>query len=172
MGMSPLETVVFLALLVAIILLGRGSRQTQRHVPLREGQRVCSLAALWLEPLLEVVLVAVVLRDELSEGGAHWVAAGVGAVLGIGLGIRRAGDVFVRSEPRYRSVILRETRAETIALVAILALDIGSQIINQSNAWLSLFVTTALSFLVINSVTVTIDVTRRYRRDRAASLNA
>lgn len=171
MGMSPLDAVIFLVLIVTIIVLDRSSRQTQRHVPLREGQRVRSLAALWLEPLLEVVLVVVVLRDELSEGGAHWAAAAVGTVAGVVLGIRRARDVFVRSEPRYQSVIVRETRAETIALVAILAVDIGSQILSQSNVWLSLFVTTALSFLVINSCTMTIDVTRRYRRDRAASLN-
>lgn len=162
-GMSPLETALFLGLLVAIILLGRTPRDAQRHVPLGEGQHFRPIAALLVEPLLEIVLVAVVLREELSDGTTHWVAAAVGAGLGICVGVFRARNVYVRAEHRYRAVVLRETHAETIALVALLALDIGSQVVNQSNQWLSLFVTTALSFLVVNSVTVTVEVFRRYR---------
>lgn len=88
----------------------------------------------------------------------------MGALIGVTVGVVRARNVYVRAEPRYHVVILRDTRAETIALVALLALDIGSQVINQSSEWLSLFVTAALAFLVVNSVTVAAEVTRRYRQ--------
>ncbi len=164
-GMSPLETGLFLALLVALILLQRSSRATTRHLPLGDGQHARPLAAILLEPFLELILVAVVLRDELTEGSAHWVVASLGAVIGVAVGVVRARNVYVRAEPRYHVVILRDTRAETIALVALLALDIGSQVINQSSEWLSLFVTAALAFLVVNSVTVAAEVTRRYRQE-------
>lgn len=66
--------------------------------------------------------------------------------------------------PRCSAVALRETRVQSIALVERLALDIGTQVINQSDEWLILFATTALWFLVLNSVTVSVEVIRRYPR--------
>lgn len=158
------EVAVFLGVMVAVIILSRPKPLAQRHVPLRDHQRLRPLAVVFLEPVLELVLVAVVLRDELSQGGAHWWAAALGAVLGLGLGLFRVRNVYVRSEVRYHAVVVRDTRVETFALLGLLALDIASQMADQHLPIVSLFVTAALAVLLANTFTVAAEIARRYRR--------
>lgn len=101
------------------------------------------MATEWIEPFLVLVVGAIVLWGELWQGAGHWIAAGVGAVLGIAAGLARGPLIYVRAMPELRAVVQCRNALEYVAVFILLALNFFSEYVQQATESLSLLVAVA-----------------------------
>ncbi len=119
---SPIEIVAIYGVVAVMIVLVRKGRRDPAAKGLPKGQRVRPLALEFFDPILSMVLVGPLLVHELGRGAPHVLAALLGAVLGIPIGLARAKVMFVTALPATTSVVLTRSAPEYVLLGLLLIL--------------------------------------------------
>lgn len=112
------------------------------------------VSLLWLailDPVFEVLFIGIVLWDDLSEDWAHWVAGGVGVILGYFFARYRTRIMWVRALPEKKAVVVRNSGAEYVALVFLVVVKTVSENSQWHNYWFSLLITVGLLMIVSES---------------------
>ena len=150
---------------MALVVVRRRRRGTQ--LGLARGQRVVALSQQWLDPVFTIVIVAGVLRRDLTDP-LHLMLAGVGVLIGAAAGVTRGRLIYLEARPDISRLVLRRGPAE-IAIVAVLALVavLCRNIAPDGHAPLNLIATVVLTLGVAESLGRTVYLTWRYQRDVA-----
>ena len=168
MGQLPTSYWVILGLFIIVALFAqRRQREAKSQLTLATGERVRWLGLEWAEPFLEVAIIGIILWDDLMAGPSHWIAGAIGVVAGIAFGIYRARIMYVRAVPQFTAVILKRSIAETIAVLALIAVKIIGDNTKTVSGLVSLAVTAALAMVVAESFTRVTATTIRYRAESA-----
>lgn len=159
--LSPLILVM-----VIFDLKARNYGKKVLHLPKKEYVSLLWLAI--LDPVFEVLFIGVVLWDDLSRDVWHWVAGGVGVVLGYFFARYRTRIMWVRPLREKKAVILRNSGAEYIALVFLVIVKTVSENSNFSNYFGSLLITVGLLTIVSESAIRVAILFKRYNNEMPA----
>ena len=159
--LSPLILVM-----VIFDLKARNYGKKVLHLPKKEYVSLLWLAI--LDPVFEVLFIGVVLWDDLSRDVWHWVAGGVGVVLGYFFARYRTRIMWVRPMREKKAVILRNSGAEYIALVFLVIVKMVSENSNFSNYFASLLITVGLLTIVSESAIRVAILFKRYNKEMPA----
>mgnify|MGYP001594298489 FL=1 len=159
--LSPLILVM-----VIFDLKARNYGKKVLHLPKKEYVSLLWLAI--LDPVFEVLFIGVVLWDDLSRDVWHWVAGGVGVVLGYFFARYRTRIMWVRHQREKKAVILRNSGAEYIALVFLVIVKTVSENSNFSNYFASLLITVGLLTIVSESAIRVAILFKRYNKELPA----
>ncbi len=110
---------VVLGALVVVSFLVRQGRLQSRGANLNPGERLRPLAISCIDPLISLLIIGPLLWKLASHHSGNLAGAVGGAVIGVVIGYFRARVMFVRTQKRTRSVVLRRSGIE-YALVAVL----------------------------------------------------
>ncbi len=156
-------------LLVVMIVFDLRARNYGKKVLFLPKKHYVSL--LWLavfDPVFEVLFIGVVLWQDLSRDWAHWIAGGIGVVLGYFFARYRTRIMWVRALPEKKAVVVKNSGAEYLALVFLIVVKTISENSTLSNYWLSLVITAGLLMIVSESAIRVGMLFRRYKREVAA----
>ena len=156
--LSPLILVM-----VIFDLKARNYGKKVLHLPKKEYVSLLWLAI--LDPVFEVLFIGVVLWDDLSRDVWHWVAGGVGVVLGYFFARYRTRIMWVRPLLEKKAVILRNSGAEYIALVFLVIVKTVSENSSFSNYFASLLITVGLLTIVSESAIRVATLFKRYNKE-------
>jgi hypothetical protein len=156
--LSPLILVM-----VIFDLKARNYGKKVLHLPKKEYVSLLWLAI--LDPVFEVLFIGVVLWDDLSRDVWHWVAGGVGVVLGYFFARYRTPIMWVRPLREKKAVILRNSGSEYIALVFLVIVKTVSENSNFSNYFASLLITVGLLTIVSESAIRVAILFKRYNKE-------
>ena len=159
--LSPLILVM-----VIFDLKARNYGKKVLHLPKKEYVSLLWLAI--LDPVFEVLFIGVVLWDDLSRDVWHWVAGGVGVVLGYFFARYRTRIMWVRPLLEKKAVILRNSGAEYIALVFLVIVKTVSENSSFSNYFASLLITVGLLTIVSESAIRVAILFKRYNKEMPA----
>jgi hypothetical protein len=166
---SGISLVLLYGFLIAMVILRRRGRRQVEPGSLERGQRQRPLLMTWLDPVLSLLFIGPVLWDLVTRDPAHILAALLGAVAAVPIGIARARTMYVRAVPEHRSVVFRRSQLEYGLLGVLLILRLAEAAIARQHSGLVTFALTALiSLAVSESICRTAAVTVLYRRDAAA----
>ncbi|MEY4533153.1 MAG: hypothetical protein RI926_922 [Actinomycetota bacterium] len=156
--LSPLIIVM-----VIFDLKARNYGKKVLHLPKKEYVSLLWLAI--LDPVFEVLFIGVVLWDDLSRDAWHWIAGGVGVVLGYFFARYRTRIMWVRPLRAKKAVILRNSGAEYVALVFLVIVKTVSENSNFSNYFASLLITVGLLTIVSESAFRVGILFKRYNKE-------
>ena len=86
-----------LVFLVVIAILRNRSLRANRDFVLQKGERLRPIMITLLDPTVSVFLIGTVLWDLMTRSDGHFVAALVGAAIGIPIGMAQARVQYVRA---------------------------------------------------------------------------
>jgi len=171
------SNLVFIAMIVVVIAIAVAverrlltlSRAVTKGSGLPKGHYARVLTTLFIDPAVEIWLVGAILWADLIRNGEHVVAGVFGAAVGLSFGYLRYRIQYVGAVPEHRAVVLVRSRAEYVAVAALLAVRLAAEQdeIPLTGA-LTLLVTLLLSACVFESIGRTACILTRYRRDVAA----
>lgn len=156
--LSPLIIVM-----VIFDLKARNYGKKVLHLPKKEYVSLLWLAI--LDPVFEVLFIGVVLWDDLSRDVWHWVAGGIGVVLGFFFARYRTRIMWVRPLREKKAVILRNSGAEYIALLFLIIVKTVSENSSFSNYFASLLITVGLLTIVSESALRVAILFKRYNTE-------
>ena len=161
--LSPLILVM-----VIFDLKARNYGKKVLHLPKKEY-----VSLLWLaifDPVFEILFIGIVLWDDLSRDAWHWLAGGVGGILGYLFARYRTRIMWVRPLPEKKAVIVRNSGAEYLALIFLVIVKTISENSTYSNYFVNLLITTGLLMIVSESAFRVGMLFRRYNAERNRSL--
>lgn len=157
-----------LAVLILIAILRSRSIRQNRDVVLNKGERLRPLVITMLDPLVSIVLIGSVLWSLMMRSDGHVVAATIGAVAGIPIGMARAKVMYVRAVKESQSVVFRRSAMEYGLLGLLLVLRIAeSSISHLHNEFVTYLLTAGIALAVAESITRAAAIVVKYRRDGA-----
>lgn len=162
--LSPLILVM-----VIFDLRARNYGRKVLHLPKRHYVSLLWIAI--LDPVFEVVFIGVVLWNDLSRDWAHWVAGGIGIILGFFFARYRINIMWVRALPDKKAVVLKNSGSEYLALVFLIAVKVASEnttfggAISPAMYWFSLAITVGLLMIVSESALRVWMLFRRYNAE-------
>ena len=118
---------IFIVLLVALVVLGRRSKKLRIQLGYPKGRRVRLIALLFLEPLLELLIVGVLLWQEITTDLLHLAVALLAILPAILLGRYRANESFVEALPVHKAVVVSHTKGELIGFAVIVLCKVLEQ---------------------------------------------
>lgn len=165
---QQLVSTVFL-LVLAVIILGFRTQAAiiKKNVPMVKKERVRPLGMEFTEPVIELWVVALLLWTELSTDPLHILMGVIGIVPGFFMGWFRARIMFVRAIPEYKAVVMKRSWMETVAVLVLLVVKLGTDFLPNSIYWLSLVITLLLVAAIAESFTRVIRTVFLYRADVA-----
>jgi len=166
---SWVNILIMLVILAMVIVLRKGRHNPVNHT-LPPHQRARPISLEWFDPLLEFLIAAAVLWPELSRYPSHVIAVIVGAVVGIPIGIARSRTMYVRAIPDIRYVVMRRSVLEFVLLGVLIVIKLGTDVFSiDNNSILAWAVTAGIGVVVGESITRSIAMTLRFRRDVKAA---
>lgn len=155
-----------LVILVVIAILRSRSIRQNRDVVLAPRERLRPLAITLFDPLVSIVLIGGVLWDLMTRSPEHVLAATLGALAGIPIGLARAKVMYVRAVKESKSVVFRRSGIEYGLLALLLALRIAESSISHLHNSLATDALTALIGLAVaESIARAVAIVLKYRRD-------
>jgi hypothetical protein len=157
---------IVLAFLVIIGILRRRSLRENRDFVLQKGERLRPIMITLLDPVISVFLIGTVLWDLMTRSDGHFVAALVGAAIGIPIGMARAKVQYVRAVGTAKCVVFRRSNAEYALLGLLLVLRIAeSSISNLHNGFASYAIAAGAALAVAESIARSAAIAIRYHRE-------
>ena len=156
--LSPL-----LVVMIIFDLRARNYGKKVLHLPKKHYVSLLWLAI--LDPVFEVLFIGVVLWQDLSRDAAHWIAGGIGVILGYFFARYRTRIMWVRALPEKKAVVVKNSGAEYLALVFLILVKSFSENTNLHNYWVSLLLTVGLLMIVSESAIRVGMLFRRYGRE-------
>jgi hypothetical protein len=162
--------VLLLALLIVDIRYIRASRKLAQQLELPKGQWLRPVKTLVFDPVIELLVIGVVLFQDVIQNWEHMLVGAIGAVAGIAFGHYRYRIQYVRALPEYKAIIFVRSRAEYIALGALVLLRFAAEQhrIPVVGA-LTLLITALLALIVFESIGRAWFSYRRYKQDVVAA---
>ena len=122
------------------------------------------------DPLFEFLAIVVVLAGDVLQNWEHAVAGCAGAIVGLLVGHYRYRIQYVRALPEYKSIIFVRSRAEYVALVILLVVDIAAEqhqipVVGP----LTLLITFLLALIFFESIGRSWFAFNRYTQDTAGA---
>lgn len=95
----------------------------------------------------------------------HLIAGLVGILPGFAIGAYRTRILYVRAEPRFKSVVLTRSAAEYLALAFLLVVKIVAEYSQAELGAFSLIIAALLALIVVESITRSALTAVKYRRE-------
>jgi hypothetical protein len=159
-------------ILVMVIFDFRARNYGKKVLQLPKKHYVSLLWLAILDPVFEVLFIGIVLWDDLSRDTWHWIAGGVGVVLGYLFARYRTRIMWVRPLKEKKAVVVRNSGAEYLALVFLLVVKMVSENTDFTSYALSLLVTVGLLMIVSESAFRVGMLFTRYKREVAEEEHA
>lgn len=155
--------VVVIALAIVMLAFRGQAAAVRKNVPMVKGERVRPLGMEFTEPLLEVAVIALLLWSDLSGGWDHWLVGALGIIPGYFIGRYRARIMYVRAVKEYKSVVMRRSQAEYIAVAVVVAIKMLGENLPVNNPATSLIISFALITVVSESIFRVLKVASLYK---------
>lgn len=164
---NPVVSLAMLAVLIVIVVLVRRGRKLSTPGTVQRGERVRPVAITLLDPVVSIIVIGDVAWRLLSQGGSHVFAGFVGAVIGIGIGVARARVMYVRTVPGSSNIVLRRSPIEYgLVFVLIILRSVEASVERSGSTTQSLILTALVCLGIVEAVTRSAFVIRRFWRDR------
>jgi hypothetical protein len=160
-SVQAVAIVLFAVIASTLVRQGR----TDPNIPsLQPRQRIRPITLEWLDPVLAVIVVGPLLAHEINLSVWHSLAAVVGAVAGIPIGLLRSRVQFVRAIASTKSVVLTRSNAEYALVVLLIVLRSAQDFLRQSHSVSITILFAALLALPIGESSArSISITGKYR---------
>jgi hypothetical protein len=157
---------VVLVFLVVIAIMRNRSLRANRDFVLQKGERLRPITITLLDPVISIFLIGGVLWDLMTRSDGHFVAALVGAAIGIPIGMARARVQYVRAVGTAKSVVFRRSPMEYGLLGLLLVLRIAeSSITNLHNGFATYAIAAGAALAVAESIARSAAIAIRYHRE-------
>lgn len=161
---------VVLVFLVVIAIMRSRSLRANRDFVLQKGERLRPIMITLLDPIISIFLIGTVLWSLMTRGNGHFLAALIGAAVGIPIGMARARVQFVRAVGTAKSVVFRRSPVEYGLLALLLALRIAESSISNLHHGVASYALAALIALAIaESIARSVAIGVRYHRETTLS---
>ncbi len=157
---------VLLAFMAIMNHLRRQGRKDPAAATLLPRQRIRPMAMQWLDAVFVVVFFGIsdrTLAPRLVSTPAHLALSGVGAVVGMIIGLARARAMFVRALPTSRAVVLTRSGREYVLVGLLIILRVVEAAI-VTGPW-SVLVLALVVLAMVDSIVRSAEITRLYRAD-------
>lgn len=165
-SISTSQLAVLLILVGIIAVLRRQGMRDPAAQGLPRGQRVRPMLLQVIDPIATVFLAGPLLLHEIRIDGLHGGLAMVGLVIGVPIGLLRAGVSYVEAVPATKSVVLARTRLEVGILLVLVVVKLSEvRLESVTKAPLTLLLCIALGLAISESVIRTVAISLRYLTD-------
>jgi len=167
---SPISAIVLYAVLFAMMVMVRRAKQHPANKDLDAKQRLRPIMITWLDPVLSLVIIGTLLWSLASTNLLHALAALVGALCGIPIGVARANTQYVRGVHDAKMVVFRRSGLEYALLGLLLILRVAEDSISKIHSGpLTLLLTGLVALAVGEAFARSAWITVKYYRDAPAA---
>ena len=167
---SGLGSLVSFAALIAILILVRRGKKSTPEIPLLPRERFRPLAITLLDPVVSLVIIGPIFWHLITASVGHVVAAAVGGAAGVGIAWARARVMYVRAEPKSKSVVLRRSGIEYgLLLLLIVIRTIENSETHSRSGFSSLILTGLISLGVVETIARSWFIVLKYQKERDAN---
>jgi len=168
---SPMSVILLYGVLFAMAVMIRRTKKHPANNELEAKQRLRPIMITWLDPFLVFVVAGSMLWALVTVNLWHALAALVGALAGVPIGVARANTQYVRAVHDAKGVVFRRSGLEYALLGLLLVLRIVEDSIDRMHtgpltALLAALVALAVAESIARSAAITI---KYYREAPAAS---
>ena len=164
-----LGSLVSFAALIAIVILVRRGRKSTPEIPLLPGERFRPLAITLLDPVVSLVIIGPIFWHLITANLIHVGAALLGAAFGVGIAWARARVMYVRAEPKSKSVVLRRSGIEYgLLLLLIVIRTVENSETHSRSGFSSLILTALISLGVVETIARSGFIVLKYQNERDA----
>ncbi len=157
---------VVLVFLVVIAIMRNRSLRANRDFVLQKGERLRPIMITLLDPVISIFLIGTVLWSLMTRSDGHFLAALLGAAVGVPIGMARARVQYVRAVGTAKSVVFRRSNAEygLIALLVILRIA-ESSISNLNTGFATYAIAAGAALAIAESIARSAAIGVRYHRE-------
>ena len=167
---SGLGSLVSFAALIAIVILVRRGKKSTPEIPLLPGERFRPVAITSLDPVVSLVIIGPIFWHLITTNLGHVVAAVLGGAVGVGIAWARARVMYVRAEPKSKSVVLRRSGIEYgLLLLLVVIRTIENFETHSRSGFSSLVITALISLGVVESIARSSFIVLKYQKERDAN---
>lgn len=160
-------SLVSLVALIAIVILVRRGKKSIPETPLLPGERNRPLAITLLDPVVSLLIIGPVFWYLITADFVHFATALLGGSAGVGIAWARARVMYVRAEPKSKSVVLRRSGIEYgLLLLLIVIRTIEDSETHSRGGVGSLILTALISLGVVETIARSGFIVWRYQRER------
>lgn len=169
---SGISSLVSLAALITIVILIRRGKRNTPETPLLPGERFRPLAITMLDPVVSLMIIGPIFWHLITTNFAHVGAAFLGGTFGVGIAWARARVMYVRAEPKSKSVVLRRSGIEygLLFLLIVIRMIETSETHNRSG-FSSLVLTALISLGVVETIARSGFIVLKYQKNRDTMSN-
>ena len=164
---GTISGLVSFAALIAIVILVRRGKKSTPETPLSPGERFRPLAITLLDPVVSLVIIGPIFWHLLTTNLVHVGAAILGSFAGVGIAWARARVMYVRAEPKSKSVVLRRSGIEygLLFLLIVIRTIEDTETHNRSGVS-SLILTAFISLGVVETIARSGFIVLKYQKER------